>query len=401
MKNTMNQKKNIIGKAIAILLAIAPVLLTNCSKSDDPVVPPYQPLKPVVQKSVHDVYVALSYDNGVSSFFDAPISHAGYYHNGTLVPLSGQADNVDTYANAICVEGEDVYVAGMENFEAVYWKNGEVRYLPQGTGATGIAVKNGNVYICGYEATMAGDIACCWINNKRYELDNGTRTAGIVVDDLGNVYIVGYYLDRTTYVYYMRYWTNAETGGGEISRYGINSKNSCEGRAICLDNSHVRNGHPFICLGGIESNVNGSINKQWVERRETALATASGNEVCSMSACNGKLYTCGNDVKTAKYWVTTIGANGEGLNLTSKSLTDGLTQWKAIGISVVEDDAYVVGYETKRTAVPLVWKNGEPFFALESNVRITPSAIAVVARKEVVPADSTAMAGPAPAPLSE
>lgn len=383
----MTHKKNFFIKAITALLAVAPIVsFSNCGKDEDKK-EPYIPVKPVVQKSVHDVYVSLSYDNGPGS-----LNHAGYYHDGNLITLSGQADNADTYANSIYVDGYDVYVAGMESDDfgstAVYWKNGEVNYLPQGSVASGIVVKNGNVYICGHEATMSGDVACCWINNKRYLLDNGTRTAGISVDEAGHVYIVGYYMDRTTYVCSMRYWTDSETG--EISRYGINSKGSCEGRAVCLDYSHMKNGHPFICLAGMQSSASGITNKQWVERRETALATASGNEVTSMSACNGKLYTCGNDVKTAKYWVTTIGSAGEGLGLTAKALTDGTSQWKATGISVVEDDVYVVGYESKRTTTPKVWKNGELFFSLDGNVRMTPNAISVVTRQEIVdPTDTT------------
>ncbi|MBQ4033914.1 MAG: hypothetical protein II623_00475, partial [Paludibacteraceae bacterium] len=203
-----------------------------------------------------------------------------------------------------------------------------------------------------------------------------------------------YYLDRKTFVYYMRYWTDAESA--EISRYGINSKTSCEGRAICLDYNHVKNGHPFICLAGMETSQNGSVNKQWVERRETPLASAFGNEVSAMAACNGKVYTCGNDLKTAKYWVTTIGPNGEGLNLTSKSLTDNKLEWKATGISVLEDDVYVTGYETKRTHAPVVWKNGNVLFELSDEVRITPNAIHVIARQKVVEdgGDSTSVATP-------
>lgn len=376
------------SKLFAALLLAAPLCLFSCCGDDSEDTPWFPPVSPQ-KKSVHDVYVALSYDNGPNT-----VNRAGYYYNGQLVTLNGQADNADTYANSIYVDGDDVYVAGMEDFQAIYWKNGEVNYLPQGTGATGIVSKNGKVYICGYEATMDGDVACCWINNKRYLLDNGTRTSGIAVDDAGHVYIVGYYLDRKTFVYYMRYWTDAESA--EISRYGINSKTSCEGRAICLDYNHVKNGHPFICLAGMETSQNGSVNKQWVERRETPLASAFGNEVSAMAACNGKVYTCGNDLKTAKYWVTTIGPNGEGLNLTSKSLTDNKLEWKATGISVLEDDVYVTGYETKRTHAPVVWKNGNVLFELSDEVRITPNAIHVIARQKVVEdgGDSTSVATP-------
>lgn len=365
------------------------MVFTNCSKDDDNN-GTEEPVTPVV-KGIHNVYVAIQYDTLYSATGHSK-SCAGYYYNGAIVPLKGQANNAETFANAICVDGTTVYTAGMEDYQAVYWKGTEVNYLPEGTGASGICVKNNVVYICGYEATSTGDQACCWINNTKYVLDNGTRTTGITADDDGHVYVVGYYYDRSTGVYSMRYWTDAETTG--ISRYGINSSSSCEGRAVCLDYTHTKNGHPFICLAGMESqkSSNGGVvsaNKQWVERKETALASASGNEVMSIDACNGKLYTCGNDVKVAKYWVTTIGSNGEGDDLQAYALSDGSTQWYATGISVCEDDAYVVGYNTASTYFsPTIWKNGAKYLDItHTGIRIQPNGVYVVSRPAV---DNTA-----------
>ncbi|MBQ4034874.1 MAG: hypothetical protein II623_05390, partial [Paludibacteraceae bacterium] len=71
-------------------------MLTNCCKDSDPE-PWYNPA-PVNKKSIHDVYVALSYDKGPNT-----LNRAGYYHKGELVTLNGQADNVDTYANSIYI----------------------------------------------------------------------------------------------------------------------------------------------------------------------------------------------------------------------------------------------------------------------------------------------------------
>src|ERR1700754_4448529 len=44
----------------------------------------------------------------------------------------------------------DVYVAGSDNGQAVYWKNGTKVDLSGGTQATGIVVAGSNVYVCGY-----------------------------------------------------------------------------------------------------------------------------------------------------------------------------------------------------------------------------------------------------------
>lgn len=379
------------------MLAIAPsVLFTNCKKDDGG----DDKGNPIPVTNIHDVYVSAIYDT-ITPMGTKSNACAGYYYNGRLYNLPGQADNANTYAYDICVDGRQIYVAGMENNQAVYWQNGEIVYLPEGTAATGIVVKNGSVYVCGHEATYSGDVACCWINNTKYVLQGGSRAQDIQVDEQGHVYIIGHYFDFMTGKYALRYWTDAEAS--RISQYSIPCGNSLDGRCISLDYTHMKNSRPFICLGGMESVPSvGNVNKNWVERKETTLsAAASGNELTSNSACNGKLYSCGNDRTVAKYWVTTIGHRGEGENLQTFNLTDGGSQWYAVGIHAVDDVAYVVGYEAiPFSHSPTVWKNGERFIDMASTLTnifsIEPTGIYVVSRPvmepvPVLPVDTVSM----------
>lgn len=381
-----------VSRGLLFCAVALPMLVgSSCKKDDssDPV-PDDDPKDPAVQiKHKHDIYLAVSYDSiyvgGVRSR-----SYAGYYHNGQIHKLEGQSTNVDCYANAIFVDGNDVYVCGREGDLAVYWKNDEIVYLPGGVHATSICVKNGNVYVSGYEVPdiYSADKACCWINNNKTSLDMGTRATCITADAQGHVYIGGYYLDRTTYLSSARFWTDAESNN--IERNSLNSQYSSEVWAIALDETHQTNGHAYICMGGHESTPQAhNINKQWVNRKATDLCVANGNMVNGIVAYNGKLYTCGNDMKIAKYWSTTIAKNGEGQDLMTMQLSDGRSQCYATGIDVEEGDVYVVGYEpnNQMDQKATVWKNGTKFLSIPAGVRVTPNGIDVVSTTELVTAE--------------
>jgi len=116
---------------------------------------------------------------------------AVYWLNGkrTALPKAGGYAS----ANAIAVSGSDVYVAGGDGSDAVYWLNGKRTVLPKAGGyasANAIAVSGSNVYIAGSDDSDA----VYWLNGKRSVLPKTdpsfVRVAAISV--LGsNVYIVG------------------------------------------------------------------------------------------------------------------------------------------------------------------------------------------------------------------
>ncbi len=80
-------------------------------------------------------------------------------------------------ANAIAVDGNDIYVAGnMTNSEqittAVIWKNGVATKLTDGTSnaeAIAIAISGGNVYVSGYMNNLQ---AVYWKNGTVNPLAN-------------------------------------------------------------------------------------------------------------------------------------------------------------------------------------------------------------------------------------
>lgn len=104
-----------------------------------------------------------------------------YWHNGMAMEL-----NAGTWATAISLYKDDVYIAGVESStsglaEAKYWKNGEVNNLTTGLTETlvyDIAVDSSAVYVAGYEKNTSGVmVASYWKNGVAVNLSDGTAPA--------------------------------------------------------------------------------------------------------------------------------------------------------------------------------------------------------------------------------
>jgi hypothetical protein len=147
----------------------------------------------------NDVYVAGYFTNSKGN------NAAGYWKNGTLVELYSDTDlappDGTARANAIFVDGSDVYVAGYYNEgtqSACYWKNGTKTdlYTTATSDAFGIFVFGTDVYVAGYYIS-GNDVSCYWLNDSAGKTDlysaDYSRANSIYFDGT-NVYIAGYYV---------------------------------------------------------------------------------------------------------------------------------------------------------------------------------------------------------------
>ncbi len=169
-------------KYLLIILSIVCLFVASCKKHGE---------KPAVVP-VADIY---------SAGYIRANAHivAAYWKNGTLVRLGDST--ISTMANAIAVDGNDIYVAGnMTNSEqittAVIWKNGVATKLTDGSSnadARAITISGGNVYVAGFMNNLQ---AVYWENGAVNNIQTSSVANAIAVNG-GNVYTAGWAYDST------------------------------------------------------------------------------------------------------------------------------------------------------------------------------------------------------------
>jgi len=133
-----------------------------------------------------DVYVA--------GYVNATGDQVTYWKNGKAIYITNPLQSYSR-ANSIFVSGNDVYIAGWlddyNNGHITYWKNGVSTYLSSNGGeAQSILVVNGTVYIAGYINNQGADDAALWENGMETTLSNGMFATGIAISN-SDIYICG------------------------------------------------------------------------------------------------------------------------------------------------------------------------------------------------------------------
>jgi len=125
------------------------------------------------------------------------------------IPIDIGKKNIHTRLEDIFVVGEDVYVAGYENHQggivSKYWRNGVEKVLSKKeatTYARSIYVDNSDVYVAGYADGLGDRSVKLWKNGVPTTLipsKTVTRGYGVTLDK-GNVYVAGYQQVGSNYV---------------------------------------------------------------------------------------------------------------------------------------------------------------------------------------------------------
>ncbi len=313
-------------------------------------------IKKVQPQSVSDIYMA-GVGNGNGEYY-----MASYFKNMKPgLPLAGADESTkESYGAAICVVGNDVYVAGCLGKKAVYWKNGQLVQLANtsvGPGnASAITVAGNDVYVGGNGEKRASYSsrnlaqARYWKNGQEvllpgpisdngYEEETTVVSMAIVGDDL---YIIG----RVAYAYKPVYWKN-----GQLVQTLANGLDRVE-------KIEIVNGNVYAVGSKNDKAAYWKNGTTTILTSEESLATAiavAGNDVYVTGIIGSysakALYPGFANGGVGKYW-----KNGVQMDLIG-----GKGQYPSpypTSIAVSGHDVYIVGID-QDNMMYMLWKNGQ------------------------------------------
>lgn len=320
--------------------------------------------------NAQDVYVtgAKKIKNGVGSADTDAVFTAGYWKNGSFIQLG--AGVKASYAQAILITDEDIYVGGYENDGtknvAKLWKNGVLQTLSSinnGNAASAVlsvSLKGSDVYCAGYDRLApspgASRVALLWKNGVAIPLGSGTRYASarsvFIAGDY--IYVAGHEVG-TLGKAEAKYWkVDASDNVTEVLLDGNSSTNDFYATSIHVDGEDIYvAGYEFYSSGG---NVN--IPKYW--KNGVAVNLSSGSPLATGITTASSIFVDGEDVhvtgvenatNVARYW-----KNGVQTDLTLTDITNSMGR----SVYVHDNDVYIAGKGTITTIRAIYWKNGVP-----------------------------------------
>ena len=273
-------------------------------------------------------------------------SNAVYWLNGNrfILPKAGEV----AQASAIAVSGSNVYIAGYDGNDAVYWLNGKRILLPKSgekAQVNAIAVAGSNVYFAGND----GDDAVYWLNGNCVVLPKAgehARANAIAISD-SNVYIAG--------------WDKIGDGAAV---YWLNDT-----RKVIL--AHLEDYFPYaeaLAIAVSGSNVyiagksgidNGSAAVYWLNGKITYLPAANINEAKAISLIGSDVYIAGWRARFSEFGQEAVFWKNEN----RVDLDQGNARYaQANAMATANSNIYVAGFRSQNYFDPMrvagYWLNG-------------------------------------------
>jgi hypothetical protein len=317
MKAGFLKKENLIALGLTIILCLAACAGKDRTDYGEPIT------------GGPGVYVAGGMD------------YAALWKDGKVQRLG--RGGVQSQAHSVFVDGDTVYVAGMEGEKAVLWDNGKAQILPnqpnaypgQRYEAMSVFVSKGKVYAAGYTWNQKGvPVATLWVNGEAQYLGEGaiSTDAYSVFVDGDDVYVAGKtYSDALL-------WTNgvaqrlAAPGGGT---FGV-------GYSVYVSNGDVYvAGANWVGISRALLWKNGGVAEVIGKHGTSSYAD-------TVFVSNDDVYV----VISQGAAVSWIWKNGEEFSLGD----DNDIEPRATGVFVSKGNVYAAGY--RNGLEPVLWING-------------------------------------------
>ena len=253
--------------------------------------------------------------------------------------------------------GFNVYMAGTENGNASYWKNGQGFSLANGSDATGIAVSGSDVFVCGQSNSQAA----YWKNGQLNLLTQAAATVNGITLSGSDVYCVGEvpgsslidsaggsHVPDNSAVYWLNgAMHNLEPDARQAAAKGI-----------------TFSGSDMFVVGHVFNQADTAV--QWKNGIRSSYTNDNGqNRVAYSVAVSGAdVYAAGSFENTPVYW-----KNGVMTTLTTSISGQRPGGGYAQSVALAGTDVYVVGgYDSAGgTLTAACWKNGS-LIPLQNNL---------------------------------
>jgi hypothetical protein len=279
--------------------------------------------------------------------------NAVFWKNGQGTALANGSD-----ATGIAVSEPDVFVSGQSDSRAAYWKNGQLNLLTQAPATVnGITLSGSDVYSVGevpgssYIDSAGGsnvndNSAVYWVNGTMHNLEPDSRQAaaeGIAFAG-SDMYVVGHVFNSAD--------TAVQWKNGIRSSYTNDNGQNRIAYSVAVSGADVYaagsfNTSPVYWKNGVITMLNTSISGERNGGGYAKSVMLAGTDVYVVGA-----YDSLGGILTAAYW-----KNGVLIPLQNNSANSSL----ANGIALAGNDIYIVGAiisSDRSSSSPAYWKNG-------------------------------------------
>lgn len=269
---------------------------------------------------------------------------AAYWKNGEIVYLTTDGNDIGYYSwiSSIKVGDGSIYVGGQKHErKATLWKNNDEIPLTFNNPINSMAMFDGEAYAVGGGPWL-------WKEDgqvTRYDYHNSsTSLRTVFIDDLGDVYMGGYIRDNSTNRFVTTVWKN----GTPLSLEGSTT-------TAFVTDLYVVNGDFHAC-GLVYNTADRTYTLKYWKNDDPAveIATISRYSTPSILVNNGDVYIGSQLNQRPTVWVNGI----------ARFYEDNGVYGSVENMVLHGDDVYAVGnMETSdEREVGVVWKNGEEVF---------------------------------------
>ena len=294
----------------------------------------------------------------------------------SMVVFPGCKKTEPTLPTPVFTTGYNIYMAGTNHWNAMYWKNADSVTLDSAASGFAIAVSGSDVYVSGIRYQDSNTNAVYWKNDQRFQLEGSgiSYAMGIVIEGT-NVYCVGYLFGPlNSGIVHGVYWKNG------IATILSPFTNAVAQSILVTPTQIYISGQVFA--NGWDTAV--------VWKNEVQTYFGEPGNLYAMTLSPADTIFAGNFGSGAAYWThnrfkqydnafaTSVAAKGNDIYIgggtVSSSALSQAAYWKndvitllpntyknstVYGIAIAGDDVYAVGnVQDDSKTYPVYWKNG-------------------------------------------